>query len=135
MNLTTSIMSSKWKPSYVINMHPNHQPLLTYKNWRVNTDNIIIIYVFGDSLLTNQKCIKLNHCKDPNTRPTLQRIQLIMDKFEILEIFHIKKENNTLVDDQANKGVNLVQGELVEGGISTIRHIPWFLITWGSWDA
>jgi len=47
-----------------------------------------------------------------------------MDKFEILEIFHIKKENNTLVDDQANKGVNLVQGELVEGGISTIRHIP-----------
>lgn len=75
---------------------------------------ILQLNVFGDFLITNKKCNKLNHCKDPNTRPTLQRIQMIVDKFEILEFYHIKRENYILADDQANTGIDLDKGELME---------------------
>ena len=81
--------------------------------------------VFGDSLITIKKRIKLNHLKDPNTSPTLQIIQLIMDKFEILEFYHINRENNTLADDQGNKCIDFVEGNLMDDGHRiTICHIP-----------
>jgi len=71
----------------------------------VSRDGITHLSVFGDSLITIQHCIEWSKHVVFYLSPTMQRIILILDKFEFIELFHIKREHKKVVDEQANKAV------------------------------
>lgn len=59
-----------------------------------------------------------------NPHSILQRIFLLIEKFENLKFFHILRALNEQVEKMANRGVQLEQGTLNKQGISTYLFPP-----------
>ena len=83
------------------------------------------LIIVGDSMVVIQKCTRLSRNEllfDLETSPLVIRIMYLLRKLKEYKKFHVKRENNNMVDLQANKGVELEQGILYIDHYSVICH-------------
>lgn len=82
------------------------------------------LMVLGDSMIEIRRVNKLNDHDEQTSISILQRIKLLMDRFDLIEFYHVKRNYNRVVDSLANKGVYLEQRVLnIDEGLQ-IKAIP-----------
>lgn len=59
-----------------------------------------------------QQIIKIRGEDEHIPTSILHQIKLVVDKFDMIEFFHVKRNLNMMVDSLANQGVLLEQGSL-----------------------
>ena len=83
------------------------------------------VQIFGDSELLIKILNTVDHFNNSDMNILLQRIQVRLKEFDMVESFHILRELNSIVDDLANKACLLPQGFLsINGAASYFHSIP-----------
>lgn len=92
------------------------ESLSLWQGLKISLDiGIKTLYIVGNSMMIIQKCIKLLEnitFLEDETSLIMVRITYFLNKIEKVHMFHMLPANNHLVDDQANAGVLLKQGQI-----------------------
>ena len=85
----------------------------------------MVITLFGDSELLIKVLNTGDHFNNSNMNILLQRIQVRLKEFDMVESFHILRELDSSADSLANNGSLLPQGFLsINGAASYFHSIP-----------
>lgn len=71
------------------------------------------ISLIRDSMIVIKICLKIKDQNEEDLPPIFLRIGILLKKFEVFDIYHVRRENNQIVDEQANRGTNLEQGMVI----------------------
>ena len=86
--------------------------------------NIQRLKIFGDSRLIIKALRSKKVPKDISLAQIHRKITLILSHFRSVKVFHVLRKLNSLVDAEANRGVQLNKSQLIINEETTIFMIP-----------